>query len=365
MTQRLFQRLLPIEEPYSPVYRRNDAIAGGLTTIDRERWSFDNLIIDPDYRAWFQERAIIRTVHSSTSIEGNRLDETQAGYLIRGQDVDAEEAEKREVINLTKALKFVDEVSGNSEIPIDEPVVREINRRILLDESEVLTPGQYRLGQSRVRNPMTGGIAYVAPNAGDVPVLMRQFGLWLRQDHEPFDAPLIAAVAHLRLVEIHPFWDGNGRTARALSTLILQRLGYSFNRLLSPERQFAWGLQDYFRSIGAVVGPEHSEGRDLTTWIEYFLYTLDMEIRSISELMVDFRRFIEITRESLRPLGLSRRQVDVLAYAYIHGSVRPRDYLAIFDVSRETARRDLSKLTQIGLLRPIGASRSRRYELVL
>lgn len=193
---------------------------------------------------------------------------------------------------------------------------------------------------------------------------MRQFTLWLRQKHDPMDAPLVAAITHLRFVEIHPFWDGNGRTARALCSLILQRYGYRFNRLVSPDRQFAWELRKYFEEIGRTVGSEFQENRDLTPWTHYFLLSLTVEISTVSNQLVDFRRFMAQMQEQFKPLGLTKRQIDLLAYARIHGTLRARDYLSGFCGSRETARRAFNSLVQHGLLQPVGSARMRRYQLI-
>ncbi|MCH8199427.1 MAG: Fic family protein [Chloroflexi bacterium] len=354
------QQRLPLAEPYRPEFLM-DEVDVLLTSIERDRWTFENLIIDPDYQKWLQERAIIRRVHSSTTIEGNRLDEEDAASLLRGEPVDAAEKEKREILNLKSALDFVDSIATQPDIEIDEGVIHQINSLVLSGEARILTPGEYRRGQNRVRNPMTGRIAYVSPNAGDVPALMREFGLWLRQPHEARIAPVIAGIAHLHFVEIHPFWDGNGRTARALTALILQRYGYGFNGLLSPERQFAWELRRYFEELGEAAGSVYESGRDLTRWLRYFLLMLQAEISSVSHWLVDFRRFMESFHARFRPLELTRRQVNVLAYTYIHGSLQARTYARIFGRSTQTGRRDIGELVKLGALKPVGQARARRY----
>ena len=354
------QQRLPLAEPYQPEFLMGE-VDVFLTAIERDRWTFENLIINPDYQKWLQERAIIRRVHSSTTIEGNRLGEEDAASLLRGEPVDAAEKEKREILNLKLALDFVDSIAPQPDIPIDEAVIHRINSLVLSGETRILTPGEYRRGQNRVRNPMTGRIAYVPPNAGDVPSLMREFGLWLRQTHDARAAPVIAGIAHLHLVEIHPFWDGNGRTARALTALILQRYGYGFNGLLSPERQFAWELRRYFEELGETVGSSYQPGRDLTRWLRYFLIMLQVEMDSVSHWLVDFRRFMESFHARFMPLELTRRQVDVLAYTYIHGSLQARTYSRIFGRSTQTGRRDIGELVKLGALTPVGAARARRY----
>ncbi len=357
----MLQTHLPFDDPYAPRFKRTDGVKYFLESIERRRWSFENLLADPNYEKWFKERALIRRVHSSTTIEGNRLDEDQAARLIRGENVDAEETQKREVLNMKRTLEFVDEIARDASVGIDEPVIREINRRVLAGSAETITPGEYRRGQNYVRNPLRGGIAYTPPNPGDVRPLMRQLGLWLRGDHDQQDGPLVAGIAHARIAEIHPFWDGNGRTARALEALILDRYGYGFNQLLSPERQFVWELRNYFEQLGKTVGENFKEGRSRSRWLEYFLMTLTAEIELVWNELVDFRRIISTIHSDVRPLGLTRRQRDVLAYAYIHGSIQIREYEEIFRRSPESARRDLKPLIALGALKPFGHTRSRRF----
>ena len=363
MTTDALQPLLPFELAYTPVYYRSPQIEEALAVGGRDRWRFENLILDSDYLRWFQERALIRRVHSSTTIEGNRLNEDQAARLLRGEDIDADEKQKREVLNLKTAMDFVDEVAPDPVVPLDEQVICQINRLILQGESPTMTPGVYRLGQNLVRDPIAGGIAYTPPVSGDVPSLMRQFGLWLRRPHEESEAPVVAGIAHLRLVEIHPFWDGNGRTARALEALVLQRYGWDFNGLLSPERQFVWELRRYFQQLSRTVGGRFQEGRDLTDWLDYLLLTLSMEIQGVGDQLAAFRQFLESMQAQLRPRGLKKRQIDLLVYLYINGRIRFREYAHVFSRSRETLRRDLALLTESGLIDAHGRTRGRWYEM--
>jgi len=347
---------------YMPTFTHSQDIQIILMDIDRDRWAFERLLLDPRYESWLKRRAITRSLHHTTKIEGNTLREDQVGDILQGEKIRADAKEITEVQNCYRAYRFIDDISGDIAIPIDEQVIRYINSLVLGDDDPALTPGQYRRGENYVRHYMTGKRVYTPPNQGDVPSLMREFSLWLRGEHKDIHPVLIAGIAHLRLVEIHPFWDGNGRTARALNTLILQRFGYGFSKLLSLERHFSFALPNYFEAINSVVGNHFEQGRDMTTWLEYFTKALKVEIDMVSDNLVDFRKAIEAWHETfVKHYSISLRQVDALAYAFMHDGIRPKDYMQHTGTSHETARRDLQRLVDIGLLQPKGLGRARKY----
>lgn len=347
---------------YTPIFTHSQTIQLSLNNIDREKWAFERLVLDPRYESWFKRRAIRRSLHHTTKIEGNTLREEQVDDILQGEKIQADTKEIAEIENCYKAYRFTDSISDDASIPIDEHVIRHINALILGDDDPILTPGQYRKGENYVRHYMTGKRVYTPPNQGDVPSLVREFSTWLRMEHKDINPVLVAGIAHLKLVEIHPFWDGNGRTARALNTLILQRLGYGFNKLLSLERYFSLDLPNYFEAINGVVGDHFEQGRDMTSWLEYFTKALNIEISLVSDNLLDFRRAMENWHKVfVERYGISGRQVDALAYAFLHDGIRPRDYMRHTKTSHETARKDLKRLVDIGLLRSQGRGRARNY----
>jgi Fic family protein len=354
-----------ISSAFTPIFTNSQDIKLGLSNIDRDRWAFERLLLDPRYESWLKRRAIQRSLHHTTKIEGNTLREDQVDDILQGERVQADTKEVMEVENCYKAYRFIDSISDDANIPIDEQVMRYINALILGDDDPMLTPGQYRKGENYVRHYMTGKRVYTPPNQGDVPVLMREFSIWLRGEHKDVNPVLVAGVAHLRLVEIHPFWDGNGRTARTLTTLILQRLGYGFNKLLSLERFFSLDLPNYFEAINRILSDHFERGRDMTAWLEYFTKALNIEITMVSDNLVDFRRALDSWQKTyVEQYGISRRQIDALAYAFLNDEIRPREYMQHIGTSHETARRDLQRLVDIGLLKPKGKGRARKYLFV-
>ena len=350
---------------YQPVFDGSSSpLVLRLENIDRLRYVFDRFLMDLKYRDWFQRRAWIRTVHHSTRIEGNTLSEEQVETLLDSPPSATRNIDVREVVNYAMALRFVDEISDNTEVPIDERVIRHLNRIILEDTvAPLLLPGQYRKGDVWVSHPISGERMYDGAPSGDVPALMQDLVAWLRLDGEH---PVVkAAIAHLELVAIHPFSEGNGRTARALSTLVLQRRGYDFNKLVSLDRNFDLNRLEYFDEIQRVTGRNYQRGQDITSWLDYFAFQFWMAAEMVSNRIVDFRRLLDALTPRLRDAGATEGQVDGVAYTIVQGSIRPRDYIRITGRNAPTASRHLKHLERMGILQGTGYGRSRRYRLVM
>ena len=335
------------------------AIVARLEAVERRRWLFDNLGLDPRHAAWFRERAWIRTIHGTTRIEGNSLNELEVEDVLDQRAKALPRKDALEIIDTQAALTFADEIGRDAKTRIDEPVIREVHRRVLADIDPMLTPGAYRKGSNRVADAQ-GNTIFTTPPSGDVPDLMRQLGLWLRKapDHPPAAA---AAIAHLELVAIHPFYDGNGRTARALSRLILVRHGYALDGLVSLDAYLDHQRRDYFAAIRSAIGRSYEPGYDATPFVGYFLDAIvgaaDHVLARIKGLTVLLHRLREDAGRGLIPA----RMVDGLVYAWINGGIRPSDYMRISAVTGPTASRDLKAAARAGLLRSSGQTRTRRY----
>jgi Fic family protein len=160
----------------------------------------------------------VELTYSSNAIEGNQLTARETAEVI---DHGITVAGKRlrdhlEALDHYEALQWVREVASRTE-PIDENIVTELHRRIVA-RSQPEIAGVYSSLPRRIV-----GSNVVFPNPAKVPSLMGEFGRWLESNELGADAAL---EAHLRLVSIHPFSDGNGRAARLLMNLLLLRAGY-------------------------------------------------------------------------------------------------------------------------------------------
>ena len=333
-----------------------------LAELEQRRWLFEKLPLDPTHADWFRHRAWIRTIHGTTRIEGNTLNDLEVEEVLASPSSRFSRKDALEVLGTRAALSFVDETAGAPGVLADEPLVREIHRRVLDDINPLLTPGEYRRGNNTVADA-DGRTVFTTPPSRDVPDLMRQFGLWLRGATDRHPAPVAAALAHLELVAIHPFYDGNGRTSRALARFFLLGHGYGFGGLVSLDAQLDHERTGYFEAIRRSTRRAYKPPYDATPFLLYFLGAIvrsaDHVLARISELgqvMIAVRR--DIASQTL-PAPL----LDGLAYAWANHSLRPADYIRITGRSPQSTTRDLAAAVARGYLEPRGEKRGRWYAL--
>ena len=156
-------------------------------------------------------------------------------------------------------------------------MIREIYRILVKDvRGQTLELGKYRKVQNYVVNSITKEIIYTPPLPSKVPQLMREFVKWLNKKSD-ISPVLTAGISQYRFVDIHPFLDGNGRTARVLCTLILYLNGYDFKRLFSLSEYYDKNRRKYYDAIQSV----RENDMDMTGWLEYFTEGLKNQLREV------------------------------------------------------------------------------------
>lgn len=342
---------------------RKTALRQSLGKLDQRRWLFANMPIDPTHADWLRRRAWVRTIHGTTRIEGNTLSDIEVEALLTDAAAGRiSDREGREIIGTREALELVDQLVGQAKVGVDQQVIREINRRVLWGQSSLLTPGEYRRGENRVVDP-DGATIFTTPPSGDVPSLMDELGGWLTNQSGSLDAPTAAALSHLEFVAIHPFNDGNGRTARAISRLILGRHGYAFDGLVSLDAQLDLDRAAYFAAIRSAIGRSYEPGYDATPFVRYFVDSLTQaadhvleRVRGVGQVMIAIRRAIASGT-------LPAPMIDGLAYAWINRHLRAGDYIRATGRSAQNTTRDLQRAVDDGWLRSVGERRARVYVL--
>ena len=342
---------------------RSSRLRRTLEDLEQRRWLFANLPIDPTHAVWMRRRAWVRTIHGTTRIEGNTLSDVEVEALLSDTAAGrVSDNEAREIIGTREALGLVDELAPQTDIEIDEQMIREIHRRVLWGQSPLLTPGEYRRGESRVIDA-SGQVVFTTPPSGDVGPLMRQLSAWLPTAADRHPAPVAAALAHLEMVAIHPFNDGNGRASRALSRLILIRNGYALDGLVSLDAQFDLDRSNYFAAIRAAIGQSYEPGYDATPFVAYVLRSIVKSadhvlarIRGLGEIMIAIRRAIASG-------SLPAPMIDGLAYAWVNRHLRAGDYIALTGRSPQNTTRDLLRASEEQWLVPVGERRARVYVL--
>ena len=282
------------------------------------------------------------------------LDEAQR--LLEGQTVEnVDPDDARELLNYRNAFELVSEYLAKGS-PITEGLIREIHKRMVEGvRGGSGSPGEYRKVQNYVVNSATGQTVYTPPPPGDVPDLMRQLIDWLARP-SAIHPVLVSGIAQFQLVHIHPFVDGNGRTARLLSTLCLYRAGYDFKRLFTISEYYDRDREAFYRAIQSV----RASGMDMTGWLEFFVEGLSTQL---AEVQARGRRAIQkdVLEEQHR---LNSRQAAILAHLMETPAASIRDLERLFSaVSRRTIQRDLSDMESKGLVVHSGETNQLNYSL--
>ena len=330
-------------------FRITNAIAGDLTRIERARGFLEAARLSEDWIAGMQQRALVLEAHHTTHIEGTELTLDQSERLLAGEKpagVKADDA--REVVNYRKAFDLVADYLGGGE-PITEGLIREIHKRLVRGvRGNPASPGEYRRVQNYVANSITREIVYTPPPPQDVPPLMAAFVSWLNLELDVHPI-LVAGVAQFQLVHIHPFVDGNGRTARLLSMLCMYRKGYDFKRLFTLSEFYDRDRSGYYRAIQSVREPD----LDLTPWLEYFTSGLSWQLKEVQEKGESVIRLDVLAKKH----ELTVRQRLALALALEKGEFQVQDLEAECPgVHRRSLQRDLRSLIEKGLLEARGGT---------
>ncbi|MDD3925074.1 MAG: Fic family protein [bacterium] len=271
---------------WQPVYTLTTSIARNLLDIETARVVLDKTPLPAAIQIELSRKARIRSTHYSTSIEGNRLTIQEAEDVIsqRHKKFLGRERDILEVKNYWNALARVEEWAATGK-PVSEDIIRRIYT--ILIKGIKTKPLPYRDGHNIIRDSLSGGIVYLPPETHDVPVLMGEMVEWIeKSEKERVPAAIIAGLAHYQFVTIHPFYDGNGRTARLLATFILQKMGYGMNGLYSLEEYHSHDLEAYYRALDTGNHHNYYMGRakaDLTGWLEYFTGALTLALSKAKE----------------------------------------------------------------------------------
>jgi Fic family protein len=315
---------------FNPTFTITPAIATALMRIEAVKQAIQTLPITPRVLASLRETARLFSTHYSTMIEGNRLTQDQVAQVIEGDHhFPGRERDQDEVKGYYAALDEVERLAKGRE-KISEATVRKLHALVMAGGNARVKSTPYRDGQNVIRDAHSKGIVYMPPEANDVPWLMQQLITWINQDDE-LPVPIKAGIAHYQFATIHPYFDGNGRTARLVTTLILHLGTYDLKGLYALEEYYARNLKAYYEALS--VGPSHNYylGRaeaDITKWIAYFIEGMATSFEKVrGQAQREAEKGGKDQSKLLRDLDAKQRRA-----------------LTLFQKSREIAAKDVADL---------------------
>ena len=233
--------------------------------------------------AELQTEAAASATFASTSIEGNPLPLTEVRRLLKQQPKRLRDSE-REIVNYNRVLTTL---SAHPESPLTETRLLDMHRGVL----DGLLPG-HQVGRWRqepviLHDPRSGEVVYLPPDWQDVPALMTALVAFVQDQRNTLDPLVLAGIFHKQFVIIHPFADGNGRTARLATTLLLARLGLNLFKLLSFENFYNRNVTRYFKHVGVRGNYYDLPTIDFTDWLDYFSEGILDELLRLEKTIVD------------------------------------------------------------------------------
>jgi Fic family protein len=351
---------------FKPKYTISHKILNHLMEIAEVRSLVSRASILPKQEAKLRRQALVRMIHSSTSIEGNILNRYEVEKLLTGQKVDAPKRDIFEVKNYQEAMYYVSRFIEKK---------RKITVKTILEIQQLITKntlaedrcGHFRKTKVYVvsrRGNQIIKVSYTGPEAKEAPKLVRNLVNWLNKAKKENICPIIAAaIAHAEIAAIHPFADGNGRTARILATLILYQRGYDFRKLFALEDYYNQNRPAYYKAIHLGKNYQERLKADLTNWLGYFVQGFASEMQSVKETLIPLSLDAKMKNKIGGQVYLDKNQIKIIDFMMTMGEITSDDVTDILNVNKRTAQRYINEILKTKLIKKEGQGPASFYAL--
>lgn len=351
--------------PYAALRRYSPQNAHHLRRIDAALARINAAEILPASAEALRFAAQVGTIHYSTLIEGNRLGVLEAQRAARGE-LDRTTKAEIELINYVDALNELDRRLETDGLAFTEELFKAIHCEATKGLGTPEGPfkphheGEWRDGEAGVFDPLKGVLVHEGAPQSEVRPRMLVLIEWVNEklrDPVEWPPPVVAGLLHYNIAEVHPFADGNGRTARLLTSALLLKAGYAPHRLFNFEAHYGKDKDAYLAALRSVREQTLSQ----ESWMQYFLDGLANEYERV-EVEVDRLSVIGRTANGQK-LQLTSSQQKALTDLRLRriDEFNRRDYESAAGISRNTAQGELNVLADSGVLRRLGDGPARRY----
>ena len=343
-----------LDEKELSVLERVDALRRELGYIHKtpQRWY-----------GLLRRNTFAKAIQGSNSIEGYVVTAEDAIAAVQGAEpsVDPRTEAWQAVSGYQEAMTYVLQKAEDAFFVYSAELLKALHY-MMVKHDLARNPGRWRPGTIYVRREPIGEIVYEGPEAALVPGLVEELIESLKAEESAEEHVIVrAAIAHLNLVMIHPFSDGNGRMGRCLQTLILARNGVTAPLFSSIEEYLGHNTEEYYRVLGIVGGGAWHPERDVKPWIRFCLTAHYRQATTLLRRTRTMQRVWEEAELLTRRLILPERCIPAVADATLGLTVTNAIYRRTAEVSEVVARNDLSKLSKRGLLDAKGEKRGRYY----
>lgn len=337
---------------YKPRFNISAELLRLITPATEIRVWINSAVVDVAWLPILQHETAARLAHSSTAIEGNPLTLPEVEALARGEEIGAKTLDKQEILNALAAMRWI--WGRKTGAPVKESELlhlhRILTRKVLSDDQS----GHYKTRPNRIVNHR-GITVYTPPPPDKVGLLTLELLEWINSKEADGLHPIMAgAIAHHRLVSIHPFADGNGRISRAVAIWLFYSRGFDTHHLFALDEFFEQDRQRYYQKIQQARDLDD----DLSYWLEYVAEGVVQTLNKVKERILG----LSISAQA-RHMILTKRQEDILRFLRDRGRVKSPDIEKAFSLTRARVGQIIKPLIDSGLIIREGQTRATTYRL--
>lgn len=304
---------------------------------------------------------IVTSTGASNRIEGNKLTDIEVEALYRNLNVKKfKTRDEQEIVGYLKCLESV--FTNYQDLKISESIILMLHQNMLaFSEKDTGHRGKYKFGSNRVEAKDSAGNIVGIIFDPTPPYLVKKeihelidWYNWISVTREKHPLILIANFI-FEYLAIHPFQDGNGRTSRLLTNIMLLQHGYLFTKLASHEQLVEKNKLDYYLALNKTQTTWKTENEDITEWLLFFLKIVNLQSKVALEI---------ISNNAIEHL-LSEKQLALWNWVQEHQKIFSRkDAAEALGFPKRTIEAIIKKLFNLKKLQKLGEGKATRYKVI-
>lgn len=346
---------------FKPKYTITDKLLADIKRVGEIINSFNNQRFPNVVLLEFERIARELSTHTSTSIEGNPLPLTEVKKILKSKPAYIRDTEQ-EILNYNQALKNLNKKLEKGRIKLSLNLILKIQKQVT---SKLLPPSDCGFLRTRpvvINNPSLNKTVYLPPEVSDVKPLTEDLITYINGNRGQIDPLILAGIFHKQMVIIHPFIDGNGRTTRLATKVLLAQMGLNTFNLFSFENYYNNNVTKYFQTVGEygnyydLVGEHALVAKiDFTNWLEYFTEGIIDELLRVRNILpkITFSPDTELRKHHQKILEFIKKK----------GFVKDSDYSKLTDRAKATRALDFQKLINLKIIKRCGKGKATYYIL--
>ena len=371
---------------YKPKLNYTDKMVSRMMEIEKTSVILKERRLPSSWTNEKQESVLYKNISDSLKLENILFDSATVKEILKSDGGVIAESDRKVVENYSDAIKYIDGLIEYSGSMLNVGDVKEINQFSLQDNQKAdWHRGKLREIQNWVVDPTVEEIVFTAPSPELVPQMLNELILWLKTDADVH--PLLkAGIAHHRFMFINPFVQANERTACLIEKYILLYKGYFADNMICMSGYYSDDISLYYSKLLSGLNDRHTDEKNLTEWLDYFLTGLHSQITALADETKSFEvdkyaaekpSAAQIVpgfedKESSAPTeeqidGLNERQRLILQIGEKYSTFHRRDIISEMELAGryhpKTISRDLKSLVDTGFLKQSGERKGIRYSL--